>query len=64
MASKAGLNVLTKTMTIEWVKYNIQPNAVCPIVIMTPMGEMVWGDPKILASPASDLFADGRYKAV
>src|SRR5262249_49089752 len=47
MASKAGLNALTKAMTIEWAKYNIQSNAVCPTVIMTPMGEMVWGDPKV-----------------
>jgi 2-deoxy-D-gluconate 3-dehydrogenase len=47
MASKNGLNALTKAMTIEWAKYNIQSNAVCPTVIMTPMGEMVWGDPKV-----------------
>lgn len=44
-ASKGGLNMLTKVMTVEWAKYNIQANAVCPTVILTPMGEMVWGDP-------------------
>jgi NAD(P)-dependent dehydrogenase (short-subunit alcohol dehydrogenase family) len=47
MASKAGLNALTKVMTVEWAKYNIQSNAVCPTVVMTPMGEMVWGDPAV-----------------
>jgi NAD(P)-dependent dehydrogenase (short-subunit alcohol dehydrogenase family) len=47
MSSKNGLNALTKAMTAEWAKYNIQSNAVCPTVIMTPMGEMVWGDPKV-----------------
>jgi NAD(P)-dependent dehydrogenase (short-subunit alcohol dehydrogenase family) len=47
MASKNGLNALTKAMTAEWAKYNIQSNAVCPTVIMTPMGEKVWGDPSI-----------------
>ena len=47
MASKNGLNALTKAMTAEWAKYNIQSNAVCPTVIMTPMGEMVWGDPRV-----------------
>jgi 2-deoxy-D-gluconate 3-dehydrogenase len=47
MASKSGLNALTKAMTIEWAKHNIQSNAVCPTVIMTPMGEIVWGDPKV-----------------
>lgn len=44
-ASKGGLNMLTKVMTVEWAKYNIQCNSVCPTVILTPMGEMVWGDP-------------------
>jgi 2-deoxy-D-gluconate 3-dehydrogenase len=47
MASKSGLNALTKVMTVEWAKHNIQSNAVCPTVIMTPMGELVWGDPKV-----------------
>lgn len=44
-ASKGGLNMLTKMMTCEWGKHNIQCNTVCPTVILTPMGEMVWGDP-------------------
>ncbi len=44
-ASKGGLNMLTKVMTSEWAKHNIQINAVCPTVILTPMGEKVWGDP-------------------
>jgi NAD(P)-dependent dehydrogenase (short-subunit alcohol dehydrogenase family) len=47
MSSKSGLNALTKVMTVEWAKHNIQSNAVCPTVIMTPMGEMVWGDPAV-----------------
>jgi NAD(P)-dependent dehydrogenase (short-subunit alcohol dehydrogenase family) len=44
-ASKGGLNMLTKVMTIEWAMHNIQANTICPTVILTPMGEMVWGDP-------------------
>jgi NAD(P)-dependent dehydrogenase (short-subunit alcohol dehydrogenase family) len=44
-ASKGGLNMLTKVMTVEWAKYNIQCNALCPVVTLTPMGEKVWGDP-------------------
>jgi 2-deoxy-D-gluconate 3-dehydrogenase len=47
MSSKGGLNALTKVMTVEWARHNIQSNAVCPTVIMTPMGEMVWGDPAV-----------------
>ena len=44
-ASKNGLNGLTKVMTVEWAPFNIQVNAVCPTVTMTPMGAQVWGDP-------------------
>lgn len=44
-ASKGGLNMLTKVMALEWGAYNIQANAVCPTVILTPMGTEVWGDP-------------------
>jgi NAD(P)-dependent dehydrogenase (short-subunit alcohol dehydrogenase family) len=43
-ASKGGLNTLTKVMTSEWARHNIQTNAVCPNVILTPMGEKVWGE--------------------
>jgi 2-deoxy-D-gluconate 3-dehydrogenase len=45
-ASKGGLNMLTKVMACEWAKHNIQANAVCPTVILTPMGEKVWGAPE------------------
>ncbi|AOX16042.1 SDR family NAD(P)-dependent oxidoreductase [Kozakia baliensis] len=43
VASKAGLNGLTKVMTAEWARHNIQANAICPTVVWTPMGERVWG---------------------
>lgn len=45
-ASKGGLNMLTKVMTVEWAKHNIQINSICPTVILTPMGEQVWGQPE------------------
>jgi NAD(P)-dependent dehydrogenase (short-subunit alcohol dehydrogenase family) len=63
MASKNGLNALTKVMTVEWAQYNIQSNAVCPTVIMTPMGEMVWGDPKI-GDPMRARIPLGRFGKV
>jgi NAD(P)-dependent dehydrogenase (short-subunit alcohol dehydrogenase family) len=44
-ASKAGLNLLTQTMAAEWGRFNIQANAVAPTVILTEMGQKVWGDP-------------------
>lgn len=44
-AAKGGLNMLTKVMAAEWGRHNIQANAIAPTVILTPMGEEVWGDP-------------------
>jgi 2-deoxy-D-gluconate 3-dehydrogenase len=43
-ASKGGLNLLTQAMAAEWGRYNIQANAVAPTVILTAMGQQVWGD--------------------
>ncbi|MGO1172733.1 MAG: SDR family NAD(P)-dependent oxidoreductase [Actinomycetaceae bacterium] len=45
-ASKGGLVSLTKVLAGEFGKHNIQVNAVCPTVILTPMGEQVWGPPE------------------
>jgi NAD(P)-dependent dehydrogenase (short-subunit alcohol dehydrogenase family) len=59
-ASKGGLNMLTKVMTIEWAKHNIQANTICPTVILTPMGEMVWGDPAV-GDPMKAKIPAGRF---
>lgn len=59
-ASKGGLNMLTKVMAVEWAKYNIQANTVCPTVILTPMGEMVWGDPR-KGDPMKAKIPAGRF---
>ncbi|MEM9012822.1 MAG: glucose 1-dehydrogenase [Pseudomonadota bacterium] len=41
--SKGALNALTKSLMAEWAQHNVQVNAVCPTVILTPMGREVWG---------------------
>ncbi|WP_274426068.1 SDR family NAD(P)-dependent oxidoreductase [Chelativorans sp. YIM 93263] len=56
-SSKGALNALTKSMTAEWARHNIQVNAICPTVVMTPMGRRVWGppekrDPMLAKTPA------------
>ena len=56
-ASKGGLNALTKSLCAEWARHNVQVNAICPTVVMTPMGRKVWSDPAkadplIAATPA------------
>jgi len=45
-ASKGGLVSLTKVLAGELGRHNIQVNAVCPTVILTPMGHEVWGPPE------------------
>jgi NAD(P)-dependent dehydrogenase (short-subunit alcohol dehydrogenase family) len=55
-SSKGGLNALTKSLSAEWARHNVQVNAICPTVVMTPMGRRVWGppeksDPFIAATP-------------
>ena len=59
-ASKGGLNMLTKVMALEWGPHNIQVNAVCPTVILTPMGTKVWGDP-LKADPMLAKIPLGRF---
>lgn len=56
-ASKGGLNALTKSLCAEWARHNVQVNAICPTVILTPMGLQVWSaaeksGPMLAATPA------------
>jgi 2-deoxy-D-gluconate 3-dehydrogenase len=59
-ASKGGLNLLTKVMAAEFGPYNIQTNAIAPTVILTPMGEEVWGDPAV-GDPMKAKIPLGRF---
>jgi NAD(P)-dependent dehydrogenase (short-subunit alcohol dehydrogenase family) len=59
-ASKGGLNMLTKVMCVEWARHNIQINSVCPTVILTPMGEKVWGQPE-KGAPMKAKIPAGRF---
>ena len=38
-ASKGGLIQLTRTLALEWIRHNIQVNALCPGYFLTPMNE-------------------------
>jgi NAD(P)-dependent dehydrogenase (short-subunit alcohol dehydrogenase family) len=44
-ASKAALGLITRVLAVEWGPRGVTVNAVAPTVILTPMGEQVWGDP-------------------
>jgi NAD(P)-dependent dehydrogenase (short-subunit alcohol dehydrogenase family) len=61
-SSKGGLNALTKSLAAEWGRHNVQVNAICPTVILTPMGRQVWSDPAksgpLLAATPSRRFGE------
>jgi NAD(P)-dependent dehydrogenase (short-subunit alcohol dehydrogenase family) len=46
-ASKGGLLALTKTLALELGPHNVQVNAICPAIVMTPMGRQVWDHPGV-----------------
>ena len=41
-ASKAGLQLMTQTMAVEFGPHNVQANCIAPTVTLTPMGECAW----------------------
>jgi L-xylulose reductase len=59
-ASKAGLDHLTRIMALELGPHQIRVNAVNPTVILTPMGEKVWGDP-VKGDPMRAKIPLGRF---
>lgn len=59
-ASKGGLDHLTRVMALELGPHQIRVNAVNPTVILTPMGEKVWGDPE-KAAPMLAKIPLGRF---
>jgi NAD(P)-dependent dehydrogenase (short-subunit alcohol dehydrogenase family) len=59
-ASKFGLDGLTKVMAVELGPHNVRVNAVAPTVVLTPMGDQVWGD-SVKAAPVKARIPLGRF---
>jgi NAD(P)-dependent dehydrogenase (short-subunit alcohol dehydrogenase family) len=59
-ASKFGLDGLTKVMAVELGPHNIRVNAIAPTVVLTPMGQQVWGDAR-KADPVKAKIPLGRF---
>ena len=45
-ASKAGLNLVTKVLALEWAQFGITVNAIAPTVVETPMALVGWSGEK------------------
>ena len=48
-ASKAGVILLTKSLALEWARYNIRVNAVAPHYLETPLTEELRASQKVYA---------------
>lgn len=59
-ASKAGLIMATKVLARELGEYGIRANSVCPTVVLTEMGQRVWGE-QAKAAPMLARIPLGRF---
>ena len=59
-ASKAGLVMATKVLALELGQYGIRANSVCPTVVLTEMGQRVWGE-EAKAAPMLARIPLGRF---
>ena len=46
-AAKAGVVNLTRALALEWAKYNITVNTICPSYVLTNINEEALSDPKV-----------------
>jgi NAD(P)-dependent dehydrogenase (short-subunit alcohol dehydrogenase family) len=59
-ASKAGLVMATKVLAQELGPHGIRANSVCPTVVLTEMGQRVWGE-EAKAAPMIARIPLGRF---
>ncbi|WP_111512285.1 glucose 1-dehydrogenase [Mycobacterium kyogaense] len=59
-ASKAGLVMATKVLAQELGPHGIRANSVCPTVVLTEMGQRVWGE-QAKAAPMIARIPLGRF---
>ena len=59
-ASKAGLVMATKVLARELGPHGIRANSVCPTVVLTEMGQRVWGE-EAKAAPMLARIPLGRF---
>lgn len=60
--SKAGLVMATQMQALELGPYGVRANVLCPTVVMTEMGERVWGE-EAKAAPMLARIPAGHFAA-
>ncbi|AYJ50696.1 SDR family NAD(P)-dependent oxidoreductase [Rhodococcus sp. P1Y] len=58
--AKAGLIMATKVLALELGGRGVRANSVCPTVVLTDMGQKVWGDP-VKSAPMLARIPAGRF---
>lgn len=43
--SKGGINSMNQVLAMEWGKYGIRVNTICPTVVLTDLGRKAWDNP-------------------
>ncbi|GAA0806080.1 SDR family NAD(P)-dependent oxidoreductase [Spirilliplanes yamanashiensis] len=61
-ASKAALQMATKVLALELGPRGVRANSVCPTVVLTEMGQQVWGE-QAKAAPMLARIPTGRFGA-
>lgn len=58
-ASKAGINGMTRALSLEWAPLGVTVNAVSPTVVETPLGKKAWAGEK--GEKAKSEIPTGRF---
>lgn len=58
--SKAGIVMATKVLALELGGRGVRANSICPTVVLTDMGQKVWGDP-VKSAPMLGRIPAGRF---
>jgi NAD(P)-dependent dehydrogenase (short-subunit alcohol dehydrogenase family) len=59
--AKAGLVMATRTLALELGEHGVRANSICPTVVLTDMGQKVWGEQPDKAAPMLARIPQSRF---